>query len=200
KVPTQLLADNSKSIIARNDSPDIGFDTSVNPYRGCEHGCVYCLGGDTPILMADGTTRPLRALRVGDEIYGTRREGRYRRYVKTRVLAHWQTSKPAHAVTLADGTRLVASGDHRFLTERGWKFVEDVKDGGPSRPHLTLRNKLMGTGRFAAAPDFDDADYRRGYLTGMIRGDARLGWEPSGRAHRPTSTLTSFALSLADSA
>jgi DNA repair photolyase len=42
KLPTQLLHDRSRTIIARNDSPDVGFETSVNPYRGCEHGCVYC--------------------------------------------------------------------------------------------------------------------------------------------------------------
>jgi DNA repair photolyase len=41
-LPTQLLVDSSRSIIARNDSPDVGFETSVNPYRGCEHGCIYC--------------------------------------------------------------------------------------------------------------------------------------------------------------
>ena len=39
---TQYLPDASKSIIATNDSPDVGFDASINPYRGCEHGCVYC--------------------------------------------------------------------------------------------------------------------------------------------------------------
>src|SRR6059058_6211140 len=39
---TQFLTDSSKSIIAYNDSPDVGFDTSINAYRGCEHGCVYC--------------------------------------------------------------------------------------------------------------------------------------------------------------
>ena len=39
---TQFFRDSSKSIIAYNDSPDVGFDASVNPYRGCEHGCVYC--------------------------------------------------------------------------------------------------------------------------------------------------------------
>ena len=42
KMRTQVLDDTSKSIIAKNDSPDIGFDRSINPYRGCEHGCVYC--------------------------------------------------------------------------------------------------------------------------------------------------------------
>jgi DNA repair photolyase len=44
---TQFLNDTSKSIIAYNDSPDVGFDASVNPYRGCEHGCVYCYARPT---------------------------------------------------------------------------------------------------------------------------------------------------------
>jgi DNA repair photolyase len=39
---TQFLRDKTKTIIAHNDSPDIGFEASINPYRGCEHGCVYC--------------------------------------------------------------------------------------------------------------------------------------------------------------
>ena len=39
---TIFYRDGSQSIIARNNSPDVGFETSVNPYRGCEHGCVYC--------------------------------------------------------------------------------------------------------------------------------------------------------------
>ena len=44
---TVLHIDRAKSIIARNDSPDIGFDQSINPYRGCEHGCVYCYARPT---------------------------------------------------------------------------------------------------------------------------------------------------------
>lgn len=39
---TTLLEEPAKSIISRNDSPDIGFDQSINPYQGCEHGCIYC--------------------------------------------------------------------------------------------------------------------------------------------------------------
>ena len=39
---TTLTVDSTRTIIARNDSPDIGFDRSINPYRGCEHGCIYC--------------------------------------------------------------------------------------------------------------------------------------------------------------
>jgi DNA repair photolyase len=39
---TRLQVDATRTIIARNNSPDIGFDRSINPYRGCEHGCIYC--------------------------------------------------------------------------------------------------------------------------------------------------------------
>ncbi len=39
---TCFLKDTSRSIISRNQSPDIGFAVSLNPYRGCEHGCIYC--------------------------------------------------------------------------------------------------------------------------------------------------------------
>ncbi len=39
---TTLTVDTTRTIIARNNSPDIGFDRSINPYRGCEHGCIYC--------------------------------------------------------------------------------------------------------------------------------------------------------------
>lgn len=44
---TLYLRDPSRSIIATNDSPDIGFDASINPYRGCEHGCIYCYARPT---------------------------------------------------------------------------------------------------------------------------------------------------------
>jgi DNA repair photolyase len=44
---TEVQVDATRKIIARNDSPDIGFDRSINPYRGCEHGCVYCFARPT---------------------------------------------------------------------------------------------------------------------------------------------------------
>ena len=44
---TVYLRDASRSIIARNNSPDIGFDASINPYRGCNHGCIYCFARPT---------------------------------------------------------------------------------------------------------------------------------------------------------
>jgi len=46
-VPTTVTAEVARSIIARNDSPDIPFEQSINPYRGCEHGCIYCFARPT---------------------------------------------------------------------------------------------------------------------------------------------------------
>ena len=193
---TVVTEEPAKSIISRNDSPDLGFSQSVNPYRGCEHGCVYCAAGDTPILMGNGRTRPLSELRPGDEIYGTQRVGWYRRYIRTRVLAHWSTIKPAWRLTLEDATMLVTSGDHRFLSERGWKYVTGAGAGRSRRPYLTLANKLMGTGAFAEGSLQGD-DYRRGYLCGLVRGDGHLksyGYERHGRK----GDIHAFRLALCD--
>jgi DNA repair photolyase len=44
---TEVYRETAKSIIASNDSPDISFDQSINPYRGCEHGCIYCFARPT---------------------------------------------------------------------------------------------------------------------------------------------------------
>jgi len=44
---TQLIEERVRSILTGNDSPDIGFDLSINPYRGCEHGCIYCYARPT---------------------------------------------------------------------------------------------------------------------------------------------------------
>jgi len=41
-LPTRLHPDSARTVLSRNDSPDVPFDRSVNPYRGCQHGCVYC--------------------------------------------------------------------------------------------------------------------------------------------------------------
>jgi len=74
-VQTQYLKDSSRSLITFNDSPDVGFDASINPYRGCEHGCIYCyarpfheylgfsagLDFETKILVKEDAPELLRA-------------------------------------------------------------------------------------------------------------------------------------------
>ncbi|MFP5320038.1 MAG: radical SAM protein [Acidimicrobiia bacterium] len=128
------------------------FRYTINAYRGCSHACAYCLAPETPVLMADGRTRAIGSLQVGDLVVGTQGVGRYRRFVATPVLAHWQTVKPAYRITLEDGTELLASGDHRFLTERGWRHVTGTEHGRRRRPHLTTAHRLLGIWTPAPGP------------------------------------------------
>ncbi|WP_121004875.1 intein-containing Rv2578c family radical SAM protein [Saccharothrix australiensis] len=166
----------AKSVLNRVTGGRLPFEWTVNPYRGCTHGCTYCLAGDTPVLLADGRTKPIAELSVGEEVFGTR-EGRY---VVTRVKAHWTTVKPAYRLTLEDGTQVVASGDHRFLTTDGWKHLAPGRCADfEERPFLARGVRLVGTGRFAAPPTGND-DYQRGYLWGVVRGG--LPGDPDVRA------------------
>jgi DNA repair photolyase len=175
-ISTRFYEVRAKSILNRvPEASQMPFRWTINPYRGCSHACNYCAAGETPILLADGRHKPLAELDVGEAIYGTEvAESGYRRYVRTEVLDRWTTLKPAHRITLADGTELVVSADHRLLTNRGWKHTLNSERGEPDRPHLTTRNRLVGTGAFAPQPVHSDG-YRRGYLCGIIRGDGTLG-------------------------
>ncbi|MFC4950826.1 intein-containing Rv2578c family radical SAM protein [Pseudonocardia sp. GCM10023141] len=169
------------------------FSWTVNPYRGCSHACVYCLGPTTRVLLADGRTRPISRLRVGDAVMGTEKVDGRRRYVRTTVLAHWSTVKPALAVRLAGGTELIASAEHRFLTEQGWRHVGGGWCRSGRRPRLHPGSALVGPGPMAAGPAgrTHTAAYRQGYLCGLVRGDGgehsfpspHLELEALGRAH-----------------
>ena len=128
-------------------SSRVPFEWTINVYRGCSHACSYCLSGETPVLLADGKTRPLADIRAGDVVSGTVPQGPYRRCVPSVVLHHWQTIKPAYRITLHDGTELITSGEHRFLTSRGWQRVTDAAGAA-----LPPDNKLVGLACPGAAP------------------------------------------------
>jgi len=198
-VETRFYEVRAKSIL--NHVPpasQMPFRWTLNPYRGCTHACQYCLHGETPILMADGRHKPISDLDVGEEIFGTDPTGfRYRRYVRTAVLDKWITVKPAYRVTLEGGTDLIVSGDHRLLSNRGWKHVVNSARGQPDRPHLTTRNRLVGTAAFEPQPEHD-ADYRRGYLCGIVRGDGTLRSYACQRASGGRYTGYRFRLALTD--
>jgi DNA repair photolyase len=175
---TRVLRDASRSVLSHNDAPDIPFDVSLNPYRGCEHGCSYCLAPETRITLADGSARPLRNVEVGDRVLGTIPGARYRRLVATDVRDVWRTVRRAYRVKLTDGTVLVASGDHRFLTQRGWKHVTGTQRGRRRRPHLTQRDVVLGIGGHGALAErpaaLADHDHQRDDLTGTVRGDGTI--------------------------
>jgi DNA repair photolyase len=189
----------AKSILNRVPAASrMPFEWTINVYRGCLHACSYCLSGSTRILMADGRTKPLAEVRKGDLVYGTVVDGTCRRYAVTEVLDHWSTIKTAYRISLEDGTELIASADHQFLTQAcGWKQVAGSEQGAGRRPHLTLNDALMGPGRFAQPPE-DNSDYRRGYLCGVARGDASLGSYADDRPGRANGDVHRSRLALAD--
>jgi len=188
----------AKSVLNRVPAQSrMPFRWTINPYRGCSHACTYCMGPDTQVLMADGRTKRIAEIEVGDVIYGTVRVGKYRRFTITKVLDKWSSIKPAWVITLYDGTELVASEEHRFLTDRGWKHVVGTQHGLLQRPHLTLSNRLLGPGGCVATPVVDD-DYRRGYLCGMIRGDGHIGSYFYERPGRTSGAVHRFRLALTD--
>src|SRR5258708_4548651 len=92
------------------------FQYTINAYRGCSHSCRYCADGETSVLMASGRSKPLGEIAVGDEVFGTEAEPEGRRLVRTMVLDHWSTVKPALRVALEDRAVLTTSADHRLLT------------------------------------------------------------------------------------
>ncbi|MGE5828626.1 MAG: radical SAM protein, partial [Micromonosporaceae bacterium] len=142
----------ARSIINRVPGASrVPFEWTINPYRGCSHACAYCLTGETPVRMADRSTKPISELTVGDAVLGSVPDGYSRRFAETTVLAHWSSVKPAHRVSLENGVSLVASGDHRFLTHRGWKYVSPGPEdpAGKLRRYLTVGDRLLGIGRHA---------------------------------------------------
>jgi DNA repair photolyase len=197
-ISTRFYEVRAKSVLNRvPEASKMPFRWTINPYRGCTHACVYCLAGDTRVLTTSGREKLLCELEVGEGIYGTRREGRYRRFVETEVLAKWSSIKPAYRVELEDGSELIASAEHRFLTRRGWKHVIGSEQGRLRRPHLTLGSRLLGPGGSTAPPSQDD-DYRRGYLCGIIRGDGALARYSYVRPRRTSGDVYRFRLALAD--
>ncbi len=174
----EFLHVNAKRVI--NEVPTASrmpFRYTINAYRGCSHACTYCVSGETQVLMADGSP-PIGWQTCGwatSEVYGTACRLGATGGMHTRRF--WPTGRPssgAYRVTLDDGTELVASADHRFLSDRGWTYVTGEEHGRGQRPHLTTNNELVGTGNFAAQPE-DSLGYRTGYLCGMIRGDGTVG-------------------------
>jgi DNA repair photolyase len=187
---TQFFRDTSRSIIATNDSPDVGFSASINPYRGCEHGCAYCLGPDTPILYADMTWRPIGNARPGDVVVGFAEyppPGGTRKYRPAVIEAVWW-SKRRTLRLVTPKAEIVTTADHRWL---------DARNGRWCRTETFTPGRLLR--RMAVAPpEPEDGDYRVGYLAGLSLGDGTFRFEPGWRSNRLGFPQSYWRVALAD--
>ncbi len=82
RIPTTVLIDATKSVLVRNESPDVPFELSINPYRGCEHGCVYCFARPSHAYLGmspglDFETRLLAKPRAAELLDAELRRPRY---------------------------------------------------------------------------------------------------------------------------
>ena len=80
--PTQIIEERVKSILSGNESPDIGFDLSINPYRGCEHGCIYCFARPTHSYLnlspgLDFETKVIAKVNAAERLRETLASARY---------------------------------------------------------------------------------------------------------------------------
>jgi DNA repair photolyase len=163
---TRFLRDTTRSALARNQSPDVGFDVSINPYRGCEHGCVYCLAPDTPVLHADMTWRPLGEIRPGDSLVGfdeQPKRGSTRKLREAVVRKVWWSRKPAVRLVTRD-SEVVTTAEHRWLEAGRGRWLETSR----LSPARSLRRIPL-----VESPEIDD-DYRAGYVAGVARGATRV--------------------------
>ena len=173
---TLYLRDPSRTILATNESPDVGFDASVNPYRGCEHGCVYCLAPETPVLHWDLVWRPLGEVGEGDVLVGFDEHptpGRTRRLRPAVVEGVWWSRKPGLRL-VTNRCEVLTTAEHRWLQWRSfrWSRTEQLTPGRVLRRlPVVSRNPV-------------DEDYRAGYIAGLSLGDGTFRYEPGQRSDK----------------
>ena len=162
--------------VGGNEGSKCKYTTRLDVYGcGCQHDCKYCVDGDTLVLMYDGTSKKIKDIEIGDEIYGVEKDISAHKLVKSTILNKWETIKPSYKITLANGVEIICSENHRWLSNRGWKYTIGKMSGENRRPYLTTNNHLIGFTNYSFEVFEETNEYKRGYLTGIINGDGHIG-------------------------
>ena len=120
---------------------------ALNYIRGCDHGCIYCLDGETVLLKNDLSTVRMKNVKIGDILRGVKvgKKG-VLRFEKSEVLNKISTFKRVYEIELESGHKVKCSGDHRWYTPKGWKYTFSQKGAclGP-RDTIAILQEPMGT-------------------------------------------------------
>lgn len=138
KLRTVLGIDTAKTVIARNKSPDVPFDQSINPYRGCEHGCVYCFARPTHAYygLSSGLDFETRLFHKPDAAQVLRRELSNPKYVP-KPIALGTNTDPYQPIEKAEETtrqvlQVLAEFNHPFtIVTKGALVTRDLDIIGP---------------------------------------------------------------------
>ena len=187
--------------VGGNEGNKCHYPTRLDTYGcGCSHDCKYCLDPNTEILMYDGEIKLLKDINIGDEVYGIEQDGVYNKYVKSVVTNKLITNTKSYKIILSNGNELICSGNHQWLTNRGWKYTTGDMTGPDRKPHLTTNNRLVGLNNLFKVSEFkkvfDETLYKLGYLRGVILGDANLKEYHYSRPSKQNDNQYHFRLAL----
>lgn len=187
RIKTQVQFDASRTVIARNQSPDIGFDRSINPYRGCEHGCIYCFARPTHawLGLSPGLDFETKLFAKPDAAEILRRELAASRY-KPRTIALGTNTDPYQPIErrlriTRQILEVLAESDHPVsITTKSHLVCRDIDILGPmaakglasvSISVTTLDQKLARAMEPRAAPP----ERRLSAITELARADIPVG-------------------------
>ena len=174
-----------------------------NPVVGCKNYCEYCIHPDSLILMYDLSTKKIKDIKIGDEIIGFDEIStivklrKSKKFKKAIVIQKFTTIQDAYEICFESGKKIICSGNHRWLTERGWKYTIGSMQGKNRRPYLTNNNEIMFLGKTSSYL-YETLGYKQGYLSGMVKGDGTISYYDYSGRRRANDKIASFRLALKD--
>jgi hypothetical protein len=178
-----------------------GLELSMN---WCGHACTYCIEENSPVMLANLRTKPGKAVQVGDVLLGfqSRGVGAHREWAPAVVEEVFAREVPGVRVHLANGETITCTPDHHFWTgRRGVIEYAPICTVGPYSRMVVRPGRALHRIRLPLLTDepFCD-DYRRGYICGLLEGDASTtpygAWRIALKDPEPLERVAAFVSAL----